>query len=107
MEAGAAERASISSPYGMHDSEGTRRKEAAGTAAEDPRSCAEMRQDPDSGAECRKEDSGVLLGATFGKVEGWFCLFCLFSPRGERGPELLPGGGPVSRKPQTLIFAAA
>lgn len=29
------------------------------------------------------------------------------SPRGGRGPEPLPGGGPVSRKPQTLIFAAA
>lgn len=36
---------------------------AAGTAAGDPRSCTEMRQDPDSGAECRKQKTAVYYWA--------------------------------------------
>lgn len=99
-----AGRAGIISPYGMHDSE-ARREKAAGTAAEDPRSCAEMRQGPDSGAECRKQESGVLLGARFGRWRGGgrLCLSAFSAqPTGRTRSRTSAWGRPS--EPQTSNF---
>lgn len=108
MEAGVAERAGFISPYGMHDSEARReRLPAQRLKALDPvRKCAKTQI---AARSAENKTLVCLLGGGLGDGGGSLLPFLPFqpSPRGERGPEPLPGGGPVSRKPQTLIFAAA
>lgn len=94
MDAGVAERAGWHSGYCLMGCTTARHAGKCcrhiGRRPQQPISCAEMRQDLDSGAECRKQKTAVCYWALgSGKREGWFFLPAAFSAHGANAVQTL------------------